>query len=257
MELHSKIQGQGPPIIILHGLFGTHDNWQTIANSLSNSFTVCLLDLRNHSRSPHNELMDYKIMATDVKEFMESNWINSAIVMGHSMGGKVAMQLALDNPDMVEKLIVVDISMRKYSLSHLEIFEALESIDVNKLKDRKEAETQLMEKLHDTSTVLFLLKNLSREKNNSFSWKMDLASIKKNYKTLMDPLITKEVFDKPTLFIRGGKSKHINDEDMPEIKTHFPQAKLETIDDAGHWVHADKPKELLNIIQDFMKKSVN
>ncbi len=252
MELHSKILGQGPPIIILHGLLGTLDNWQTIANYLSNQFTVCLLDLRNHGRSAHTPDMDIHLMAADVLEFMEANWINTAIVMGHSMGGKVAMQLALEHPDNVDKLIVVDIAPKRYNPGHYEIFKALDSIDLSTLKERKDAELQLNALLQNPSVVQFLLKNLTREKDGSYSWKMDFESIKKNYLNLIDAIDSKEVFDKPALFIRGSTSNYILDEDLEAIKINFPQAQLVTIEGAGHWVHSEKPRELMEELLRFL-----
>lgn len=252
MELHSKILGQGPPIIILHGLLGTLDNWQTIANYLATDYTVCLLDLRNHGRSPHAIEMDFHLMAEDVLMFMESNWINSAVVMGHSMGGKVAMQLALDHPDNVEKLIVVDIAPKLYQPGHYEIFNALDSIQLSTLKERKEAELKLNLALENPSVVQFLLKNLTREKDGSFSWKMDFDAIKKNYLNLIAAIESKEIYDKPSLFIRGGKSHYILDEDIDNIMDNFPEARLITINDAGHWVHSEKPNELLAEINKFL-----
>ncbi|HMG16416.1 MAG TPA: alpha/beta fold hydrolase [Saprospiraceae bacterium] len=252
--MHSKILGQGPPIIILHGLLGTLDNWQTIANHLSSQFTVCLLDLRNHGRSPHTPAMDLHLMAADVLEFMESHWINSAVIMGHSMGGKVAMQLALEYPDNVDKLIVVDIAPKKYSPGHYEIFKALDAINLKTLKERKDAEQQLSDKLKDPSVVQFLLKNLTREKDASYSWKMDLKSIENNYLKLIGAIDSIEVFDKPCLFIRGGNSNYILDEDLESIKKNFPNTKLATIKEAGHWVHSEKPKELLEELLKFLDK---
>lgn len=253
MELQAKIQGQGPAVIILHGLLGTMDNWQTIANSISETHTVCLLDLRNHGRSPHAEKMNYHLMAEDVASFMSENWINSAVVIGHSMGGKVAMQLAMDNPDLVEKLIVVDIAPREYKPGHLEIFKALSSIDLKKLKDRREAEKLLSESIDDISTVQFLLKNLSREKDGSFSWKMNLPAIEANYKSIIASIESIEQFEKPTLFIKGSRSNHIVEGDTELINKLFPNSKIVTIEGAGHWVHADKPKELLEIVYKFIE----
>jgi pimeloyl-ACP methyl ester carboxylesterase len=266
VELNYKEFGQGEPVIILHGLFGTLDNWQTIAKSLSAHFSVFLVDLRNHGRSPHTEgVFDYHILADDIAHFMQQNWIYEACVIGHSMGGKVAMQLALSYPDLVKKLVIIDIAAKTYPSGHDEIFEALFSINLTTLTDRKEAEAHLMQQLNnDIGTVQFLLKNLSRKsasvpisdddrniKSAGFEWKMNLHNIYTNY-----PNILKNVegspFDKKALFIRGGSSNYVQDKDLEQIKHLFPNAVLETIEGAGHWVHADKPKELLDVITSFL-----
>lgn len=263
IELNYKEFGQGEPIIILHGLFGTLDNWQTIAKKLSENYLVYILDLRNHGKSPHTEgVLSYHLMAEDVALFMQQNWIHSAHVIGHSMGGKVAMQMAIDNPDLIQKLILIDIAPKQYSGGHEVIFEALLNLDLTKLTDRKEAEVYLMNKLdNDAGTVQFLLKNLSRRLETSlsdghegggFEWKMNLSVLKRDYRILMNNIDVTESFEHETLFIRGGNSNYVKDSDFETIKAIFPNVKLETIEGAGHWVHADKPKELLNILYEFI-----
>ena len=268
IELNYKEFGQGEPIIILHGLFGTLDNWQTIAKQLSENHLVYILDLRNHGKSPHTEgVMSYHIMAEDVALFMQQNWMHSATIIGHSMGGKVAMQMAMDYPDLVEKLIVIDIAPKKYKGGHEEIFDALLNLDLTKLTDRKVAESYLMDKLkNDTGTVQFLLKNLSRRSDTvdagnpvnsgkgvgNFEWKMNLSVLNRDYQILMDTFEVTEKFEKDTLFIRGGNSNYIRDTDLENIKSIFPKAKLETVEGAGHWVHAEKPKELLDKLLEFL-----
>lgn len=252
-QLFSKITGQGPAIIILHGLLGTSDNWQTIANRLSDDFTVCLLDLRNHGRSFHADTFNYEVMVEDVLQFMQDHWINSASIIGHSMGGKVAMNLALKEPDMVGKLIVADIGIKTYPPGHLHIFDALRKIDLDTLKDRKTAQDFLMSELHDSGVVHFLLKNLSREKNGQFAWKMNLDGIIKNYDQIMQGIHTGEVFISPTLFVKGSNSRYILDEDQAEILKIFPNAIFSTIPGAGHWLHADQPELFLKVCYDFLQ----
>jgi esterase len=257
IKLNYKEFGQGEPVIILHGLFGTLDNWQTIAKQLSENHLVYILDLRNHGKSPHTEgVMSYHILAEDVAMFMQQNWMHSATIIGHSMGGKVAMQMSMDYPDLVEKLIVIDIAPKKYKGGHEEIFDALLNLDLSKLTDRKVAEAYLMDKLkNDVGTVQFLLKNLSRRADNEgggFEWKMNLSVLNRDYHILMDTFEVNTTFEKDTLFIRGGNSNYIRDEDFETIKTIFPKAKLETVEGAGHWVHAEKPKELLEKLLEFL-----
>jgi esterase len=252
MKLFSKILGQGPPAIILHGLMGTLDNWQTIANQLSADYTVCLLDLRNHGRSPHSPNMNMHEMAEDVAEWMGDNWIHSVALIGHSMGGKVAMTLALEHPLLVEKLMVVDIAPKPYPPGHLHIFDALKSVPLTSLNTRKEAEKILNDKLNEQSTIQFLMKNLHRDTEGQYHWKMNLDAIINNYDYIKQD-ITGSPYDGPCWFVRGANSRYILDTDMEDIHSVFPHAQLITIDNAGHWVHADAPEKMIEIMQNFMK----
>ena len=256
IDLNYKEFGLGEPLIILHGLFGTLDNWQTIAKKLSENFTVFILDLRNHGRSPEtDDEFDYQLLADDLAEFMQDHWIYEARIVGHSMGGKVAMQFALNHPDSVKKLVVIDIAPKLYPSGHEEIFDALLSLDLNALEDRKDAEKYLMEKLdNDFGTVQFLLKNLSRkadDEGGGFEWKMNLEVLHRDYGNILKAP-EGDTFHRPTLFIRGGNSNYVKDSDMENIKNLFTEAELKTIEGAGHWVHADKPKELLEALKAFL-----
>ena len=256
IDLNYKEFGLGEPVIILHGLFGTLDNWQTIAKKLSEHFTVFILDLRNHGRSPQtDDEFTYQLLADDLAEFMQDHWIYEARIVGHSMGGKVAMQFALNHPDLVKKLVVIDIAPKDYSSGHDNIFDALMDIDLSTLTDRKEAEVYLMDVLNnDVGTVQFLLKNLSRQTENeggSYEWKMNLPVLHRDYKNILKAP-DGEPFPKPTLFIRGGDSHYIKDSDKSVINEFFPKAELKTIDGAGHWVHAEKPKELMEMLMHFL-----
>ncbi len=252
MELNYKSFGQGDPLIILHGMFGTLDNWQTIAKQLAEDYTVFIVDQRNHGRSPHAPEMDYPTMAEDLHDFMESHWIYKAHLLGHSMGGKTVMQFALTYPQMVDKLVVVDIAPKTYVGGHQVIFEALLSVDLDKLANRKEAEAQLGNYIDDFGVRQFLLKNLTRKKEGGFEWKMNLAAIWAHYQDILKTVTGPEVFAGPSLFIRGGKSNYVATEDMPEIKALFTAAQLATVEDAGHWVHAEAPAILLAKLQKFL-----
>ncbi len=251
MELNYKEFGQGEPVIILHGLFGTLDNWQTIASQLAENFTVYIVDQRNHGRSPHTEEMNYTLMAEDLKLFMESNWIYNARIIGHSMGGKTAMQFALNYPDMVEQLAVIDITPKAYDGKHEIIFNALEDIALDKIESRNDANEQLQARIADNRVRQFLLKNLTRKKKGGYRWKMNLPVIRKSYSKILDKVEGDEIYEGPCLFVRGGKSNYIQDEDFYLIQESFLNARLETIENSGHWVHAEAPIQLYDLLIDF------
>lgn len=220
---------------------------------LEDKYQCILVDLRNHGRSPHDDEMNYKVMTEDVLELMNNLHIEHTYLMGHSMGGKVAMLFALTYPEKVDKLIVVDISPKKYPFHHGVEIEAIESIHPAEIKNRSEAEELLTEKLgSDQATIQFLMKNLSRLPDDGFEWKANMPVLIANYDRLMEGIGTSDSFDKPTLFIRGQKSNSLKDEDWPMILSLFPKALLVTIPNAGHWVHADQPEALKNEVLAFI-----
>lgn len=251
MELFYREYGQGAPVAILHGLFGFSDNWQTIAKGLAAHFLALTIDLRNHGRSPHVSTHSYPEMAEDVRQFLERHWMFHAAVIGHSMGGKVAMQLALDHPENVSKLVVVDMEPGPAEDNHSGIFQTLLDLDLDLIKDRKEAETFLSQRIPDPGTRQFLLKNITREEDGAFTWKMNLPVLWDNYNKILAP-VAGVPFEKPTLFVRGSASDYIKDSEIALIKSLFPKAEFATIEGAGHWVHADKPAELLAVLLDFL-----
>ena len=258
VELNYKEFGQGDPVIILHGLFGALDNWQTIARQLSDDYSVYILDQRNHGRSPHTDVHDYHSMAEDLREFMESHWMyDGAHVIGHSMGGKTAMQFALEHPDLVKKLVVVDIAPKAYPGNHYEIFDALLSMNLDKIESRTEANELLAQRIEEEDVRLFLMKNLNRRKEGGYEFKMNLPVLRKHYDDVLAAVEGEHPFEGPALFIRGGRSKHIVDGDEILIKKLFPNARIETIERAGHWVHADAPVQLLKLVQKFLEKRIS
>jgi esterase len=251
MELNYKSYGEGHPLIILHGLFGSLDNWYTLGKRFGEFFKVFALDQRNHGRSPHSDTFNYPVMAEDLKEFMLNQDISSAYLLGHSMGGKTAMQFAVTYPEKVDKLIVVDIAPRPYPSQHSEIFDALYSLDLS-AGNRNEIDEALAERVPVSSVRQFLLKNLTRDDSGSFKWKMNLDGIYKNYDEINRGLETDLRFVKPALFIRGGNSQYIQQEDTTIIKNIFPEAKIATVAGAGHWIHAEAPNELFRLVIDFL-----
>lgn len=247
MKLFYRELGQGQSIVILHGIFGSSDNWLTQAKILGEHYHVYSLDLRNHGQSSHDSAFDYKVMADDLKEFIETHNLKDPIVIGHSMGGKVSMNFALAYPDLLSKLIVVDIAPRPYNLEHYVIIDGLKAVDINTISSRNEADEQLSKFVPEADVRQFLLKNLQRKSEGGFSWKINLPVIDKNLSNIGLDLQYNGTFDKPTLFIRGGKSRYVRDADMNRIQEIFPLAKMETLD-TGHWVQAEKPKEFVEVV---------
>lgn len=252
MQLFAREFGQGSPVIILHGLFGFSDNWQTIAKALADQHLVITPDLRNHGRSPHAPTHTYEEMAEDLKVFMEAHWIFSSAMVGHSMGGKAAMQLALHHPDMVNKLVVVDIGPGAVEDNHRDIYRALLDLDLGRIGSRQQADDFLQARIADFGIRQFLLKNITRHADGAYGWKMNLPVLWQAYPDILAG-VSGAPFDKPTLFIRGSRSNYIKDTDFSLIKSLFPQAEILTVEGAGHWVHADQPEALLGILRDFLK----
>ncbi len=253
MELNYKTFGEGKPLVILHGLFGSLDNWLTLGKEFSEFRKVYLVDQRNHGQSPHSDEFSYEAMARDLKEFLEQHEISEPAILGHSMGGKTAMTYAVTYPGDWERLIVVDIAPKTYRVHHQEIIDALNKLDVSSLETRGEAEEALSGEIKDEGERLFLLKNLKRNREGGFSWKMNLDAIEKNIEEIGQGLETRQATEKPVLFIRGEKSRYIKDEDFILINQHFPNARIETVSGAGHWVHAEKPEELFGLVKDFLR----
>jgi esterase len=253
MKLFYREVGQGQPVVILHGIFGSSDNWLTQARILSSSYRVFSLDLRNHGQSPHSDEFDYKVMVSDLEEFIDAHRLNDPIIIGHSMGGKVVMNFALAHPEKLQKLIVVDISPRPYNLEHYIIIDGLKAIPIETITSRQEADEVLSQFVPEPDVRQFLLKNLQRKPEGGFTWKINLPVIDRNLPKIGYDLQYEGSFEKPTLFIRGGRSKYVQDEDMPRIKSVFPKAELSTLD-TGHWVQAEKPTEFVQEVQKWLTK---
>lgn len=257
MRLHYKKYGEkGPVLIILHGLFGMSDNWHSLAVKWSANRTIYNLDLRNHGQSPHSHVMNYDIMADDILEFMVDHGILKASIMGHSMGGKCAMAFADKYPTKVEKLIVVDIAPRHYKPGHDLYFKALKSLDLT-VENRKMVEEQLATSVKDKGELLFLLKNLYRDAHGRFSLKINLEALERNYNYITGEVPFRAEITVPAMFIRGGRSGYIQDDDWTHISDRFRQATCMTIPDAGHWVHADQPEAVFQAVNQFLNTAVS
>jgi len=252
MQLHYKSYGHGTPLILLHGLFGSADNWHGIATRLADQFHVVVPDLRNHGQSPHSDEINYPVMAGDVVELLATLGWTSANILGHSMGGKVAMQLALTRPELVQKLIVADMSPRAYTPLHNEIIAALNSLDVASFATRTEIEAALAGPIPSLNLRRFLLKSLGRAADGTFEWKINLSGLARGYPNLRAAVTGPQPYTGPTLFIRGSKSEYIRATGEPAILELFPHSRVTTIADAGHWLHADNPEEFTCRVREFL-----
>lgn len=255
MQLFYRKFGQGKPLIILHGLFGVSDNWVSFAKKIADlGFEVYIPDQRNHGQSPHSPAFNYLALVDDLFEFIDEHELEDAVVLGHSMGGKVAMRFALENPQFLTKLIIVDISMRAYEARphHKNIIRAMQQVDFSKIESRKEVEAVLMQHITDPRIRLFAMKNLHRIEGKKFEWRLYLDGILDNLDQMFDAIEADEVFNKPSLFIRGGASDYIIDADIPNINKAFPDNKLFTIEGATHWVHAEAPDLFYKDVSEFL-----
>lgn len=253
MKLHYRILGEGQPLIILHGLFGSADNWQTLAKGFAEKNKVVLVDMRNHGHSPHTDEMNYDAMAEDIFELIQEEKLEKSILLGHSMGGKAAMYFAQKHENLLDKLIIVDMGLKKYPPHHQIIFDAMLSLDLDKITTRKEAEEHLKKTITDFGVLQFILKNLYWSDKEKLEFRFNLRVLYREIEEILEAVTTKKVNVK-TLFIRGEKSNYILDADFDSIKNQFPNSTVETIIGAGHWVHAEKPKEFFNVISGFIDR---
>ncbi|MGM0946938.1 MAG: alpha/beta fold hydrolase [Bacteroidota bacterium] len=252
MKLNFRKSGTGQPLVILHGLFGSADNWFSIARELEKNYTLYLIDQRNHGDSPHADEWNYRVMVKDLLELFDDEGLSEVFLMGHSMGGKTAMNFALAHPDRVEKLIVADIAPRYYSVHHQTILEGLNSIPIAEIKSRKEADEHLSKYIDEAGIRQFLLKSLGRDENG-FVWKINLPVITKNIEEVGKALPQDGKYKGPTLFLAGANSNYIQQSDLPDILKHFPNYEIEFISDAGHWLHAEKPEAVIQQVRKFLK----
>ena len=252
MDLFYRETGHGQPLIILHGLFGSSDNWMSIAKAIEDHYTCIIPDLRNHGQSPKSIDWNYSVMVDDLLLLIQKLGLNSTYMLGHSMGGKLAMKFSLFNPSYVSKLVVADISPRHYPVHHQVILEGLNSMDLQEIKSRKEADEALSPFVPEPGVRAFLLKNLGRDEQGDFFWKINLDVITNSIEEVGEAVSEGLEFDHPTLFMRGEKSKYISDGDFEEAKLIFPNSSLETIGNAGHWLHSEKPKEFVKVLREFL-----
>ncbi len=259
VELNHRITGEGAPLILLHGLFGSLENLGGIARRLQDDWQIHALDQRNHGSSPHTETMDYPAMASDVIAYMDRQGIEKACILGHSMGGKVAMQVALQAPARVERVIVADIAPVSYKPRHDAILEGLKSIDLNAVASRQDADQRLAEQVDALATRQFLLKNLERvprdeqlEGGPLFRWRLNLPVIDACYGNLSQAPEGDGPYQGPVLFLKGADSAYIQEKHRESIQQLFPAAELRVIQDTGHWLHAEKPDTFAALCRRFL-----
>ncbi len=251
MELFFRELGEGRPIVMLHGIFGSADNWLTPSRLLSEDYKIFALDLRNHGRSPHDPVFDFPIMVSDVENFVDQHKLVDPVIIGHSMGGKVAMNFALAHPDKLSKLVVVDIAPKPYNMENYVVLQGLNAVPIDEVKTRQEADEALAAYVDEEDTRQFLLKNLQRKPEGGFHWKLNLPAISANILNMGLPLQYEGTFEEPALFVRGGRSRYIRDHDFERIRKIFPAAEFETLD-AGHWVPAERPAEFVEVVKKFI-----
>lgn len=269
MKLFFRHFGKGWPLVIVHGLYGSSDNWLSVAKKLENHFSLYLVDLRNHGNSPHSEEHSYQAMSQDLKDFILENNIKSPILMGHSMGGKVVMHLGLSNPELIQRMIVVDISPlgninaphKQHMLDHKNIISSLRNLPIKIIESRKEADTILSERVPSERVRSFLLKNLTRV-GHQFQWKLNLDILATQIEHVMDGFdlsnpdhLSQKDF--PILFIKGNKSDYIGKEDESAIKLFYPESKIENIPEAGHWVHAEQLDLFIETVMNFCNQEAS
>ncbi|MDA9819652.1 alpha/beta fold hydrolase [Salibacteraceae bacterium] len=242
MKLYHKALGEGEVLIILHGLMGMLDNWQSPAQVYSQHFRTHLLDARNHGHSPHSDEFSYELMVADLLEFMDNERIERAHLLGHSMGGKTVMKFAQNHPERVRKLIVADIGPKAYPVHHEQILAALKEVDFSQVDRRSQIEPILEKRISEWGVRQFLLKNVYWKEKGKLAYRFNLDAIDDQIDCVGDEIEDAE-YTGETLFIRGSKSNYILDYDWPDIRLTFPNAVLETVEGANHWLHADKPEE--------------
>lgn len=255
-RLHYRTFGSGPALIVLHGFLGASGNWQSLASKVfGDHFTTYTVDQRNHGRSPHTEAIDYALLAQDLRAFMDAHDLERAHVLGHSMGGKVAMQFALTDPDRVDRLVIVDIAPRAYPPEHRPLLDALQQVDFSAVDSRSDVDRQLASSIRSKPVRQFLMKNLGLDATTKqYTWDINLETLAREYDGLTGPISSDQSHSGATLFVRGARSDYVTAGDEQAIRSLFPSARIETIEGAGHWVHADAPQDFARAVLGFLQE---
>ncbi len=254
MELNYKKYGEeSDNLVILHGLFGSLDNWQSLGKKFGNYFTTYIIDQRNHGKSPHFDEHNYSVMASDLKEFLQQHGIEKTHLIGHSMGGKTVMQFSIQEPQFIKKMVVADIAPKYYPPHHQDVISALESVDFLVHKDRKKVQAKIEETINNPEIVQFLMKGLTWINKRQLGWKFNLKVLAEKIENIGEELEGFAYFTNPTLFIRGENSDYITFEDIDTIEEIFPMAQYSTVENSGHWMHAENPKHFFDEVLNFLK----
>jgi esterase len=252
IKLFSQTIGSGPPLVIVHGLFGSGDNWMSHAKVLASRYQVFLVDLRNHGHSPHLPEMNFQVMSNDLLEFFAEEGLRDVCLVGHSLGGKVSMCFAQENPFLLSKLVVVDIGVRAYKPHHQHIFNTIGKLDLSAFTSRSELEKVIAPGVGDPATIQFLMKNLYWKEPGKLAWRFNLPVLEANISNMTAAIPSQPIVETETLFIRGENSHYIIDEDIPGISEIVPHSSFVSIPDAGHWVHAEAPELFRSALLSFV-----
>jgi pimeloyl-ACP methyl ester carboxylesterase len=248
-----KLGESGPAVVIVHGLFGTADNWITLARQLSQQCRVFLVDMPNHGRSPHTEAFNYEFMTEQLMIWAKETVGEAFFLAGHSMGGKVAMMFADRYPEWVKSLMILDIANRSYHMEHQKYYlSVMQELDPTAFQSRTALESWMQERIPEADIRLFLLKNLYRDDQGQFAWRLNLPVLKEKLLEVGQPIHLEDVFNKPVWLVRGGNSGYVREENKEALRSHFPQIQLHTVDGAGHWIHAEKPGEVLALMREWV-----
>ncbi|MBN1599455.1 MAG: alpha/beta fold hydrolase [Bacteroidales bacterium] len=260
MKLNFKKFGKGCPLIIIHGLYGSGENWFTFGRQLSKFFTVYLIDLRNHGSSPHHHDLSFEAMSNDIEELMSNEQLDYACLMGHSLGGKIAMYLTLKNPEKVKKLVVIDVAPRAYIKDgniapqvqfHKLIIDALINLNLKTATSRSDIDKELSYTISQPALRKFLLKNIKRSHTGDYFWGLNLHAIRDNLAGLMAEIKSYNTFNGDTLIVYGSRSDYVNENDKQEFKKYFNNIRFEEFN-TGHWLHAEEPEKLMNLLLHFL-----
>lgn len=251
MKLHYRTLGEGEPLFILHGLFGSSDNWQTLGKRFAEDYTVYFVDQRNHGHSPHSDEFDYDLMASDFHELVTDLGLSDVNIIGHSMGGKTAIAYAAKHPEMINKMIVADICHKQYPLHHEQILAGLNSIDLNVIKSRGQADKKMAEYISEIGVRQFLLKNLYWVEKGQLGWRINIPVLTETIGSIVSEIDFNTIATE-SLFVRGGKSNYILESDYAAIASKFPNSIIHSIENSGHWIHAEAPQEFYETVIEFL-----
>lgn len=251
MKLNYRKYGEGKPLFILHGLFGSSDNWQTLGKRFAEDYTVYLVDQRNHGHSPHSDEFNYDLLADDLNELIKDTGEDNVNLIGHSMGGKAVIAFAVKYPELIDKLIVADIGYKSYPMHHDVILEGLKALDLGQIGSRGEADDVMKTYIPEFGVRQFLLKNLYWVEKGKLGWRINIPVLEAEMENILAE-IEFDTIDTETLFIRGEKSNYILESDYEDIRRKFPNSRIHTLEEAGHWVHAESPEEFYNVVKEFI-----